>query len=52
VPAKGGTPEPVLVFPDLARQSPRTEFAVDQHFLYFTLGTHEADIWSLELKRR
>jgi hypothetical protein len=51
VPAQGGTPRPVLVFPDPARQSPRTEFAVGPGYLYFTMGHHEGDIWALELAR-
>jgi Tol biopolymer transport system component len=52
VPAAGGTPRPVLMFPDPARQSPRTEFATDGRFLYFTLGSLEADISVLELRGR
>lgn len=51
VPVEGGAPRPVVIFPDPSRQSSRTEFAVDGRLIYFTLASHEADIWTLELRR-
>jgi serine/threonine-protein kinase len=52
VAAGGGRPRLVVTFPDPARQSPRTEFATDGSYLYFTLGAHEADIWALAMTPR
>jgi serine/threonine-protein kinase len=52
VPATGGTPRMLVDFDDPTRQHARYGFATDGERFYFTLGSHESDVWVMDLERR
>jgi eukaryotic-like serine/threonine-protein kinase len=52
VPRTGGPSRVLWRFEDPARQPLGYGFATDGARFYFTLGSHESDLWVLDLKRR
>jgi len=52
VPVTGGRTRTLVNFDDPARQPVRYGFATDGRTFYVTLGSHESDIWVMELERR
>ncbi|MDH3498151.1 MAG: hypothetical protein OER21_15445, partial [Gemmatimonadota bacterium] len=52
IPRTGGGSQVVVRFDDPARQPAAYGFATDGRRFYFTLGSHEADAWVLDLERR
>jgi Tol biopolymer transport system component len=52
VAAIGGIPRLLVRFDDPSRPSARREFATDGKRFFFTVGTRQSDIWSMELKKR
>ncbi|MEE8362416.1 MAG: protein kinase [Gemmatimonadales bacterium] len=46
---EGGEPQLILEFDDPNRQPTRYGFTTDGRKLYMTLGSHESDVWVLEL---
>jgi serine/threonine-protein kinase len=51
VPAAGGRSRLLVRFDDPERQQTRYGFATDGRTLYFTMGSHESDIWVMDLRR-
>jgi Tol biopolymer transport system component len=51
VPRDGGASRVLVRFDDPARQHTRYGFATDGRTFYFTMGSHESDVWVLELAR-
>ena len=49
LPATGGEPQLLVSFDDLAFQSLRNEFATDGTKFFFTVGSHESDLWEINL---
>jgi TolB protein len=52
VAAVGGIPRLLVRFEDASRPSARPEFATDGKRFFFTVGTRQSDIWSMELRKR
>lgn len=52
VAAQGGPSRLLVRFDDPARQHARYGFTTDDKRFWFTLGSHESDVWLLELTRR
>ncbi|MEZ4589295.1 MAG: hypothetical protein R2909_23210, partial [Gemmatimonadales bacterium] len=52
VPAEGGTSRLLVRFDDPTRQHARYGFTTDDRHFWLTLGSHESDVWLLELERR
>jgi TolB protein len=52
IPRTGGRSRIVVRFDDPARQPAAYGFATDGRRFYFTLGSHEADAWVLDLETR
>ncbi len=52
VPAIGGPSRLLVHFDDPVRQHTRYGFATDGRTFYFTMGSHESDVWVAELERR
>ncbi len=52
VPVTGGKSRTLVNFDDPTRQPVRYGFATDGRTFYFTLGSHESDVWVMELERR
>ena len=50
VPTRGGPSRLVVDFDDPTRQHARYGFATDGKMFYFTVGSHESDVWVMELK--
>jgi serine/threonine-protein kinase len=50
VPRDGGASRVLVRFDDPARQHTRYGFATDGRTFYFTMGSHESDVWVLELE--
>ena len=46
----GGAGRVLVDFDDPARQHVRYGFATDGRLFYFTVGSHESDIWTMELE--
>ena len=51
VPPEGGPSRLVVDFDDPARQHTRYGFTTDGKMFYFTIGSHESDIWVMNLER-
>jgi Tol biopolymer transport system component len=51
MPAAGGIPRVVVRLDDPSRPSSRPEFATDGERFFFTVGTRESDIWTMDLVR-
>jgi Tol biopolymer transport system component len=49
VSAGGGQPKLLARFDDPTRPSSRPEFATDGKRLYFSIGQHQSDVWTVEL---
>ena len=49
---EGDEPQLVLEFDDPNRQPTRYGFTTDGRKLYMTLGSHESDVWVMELEGR
>ena len=52
VPAGGGTSRILIRFDDPAHQPSPYGFSTDGHTFFFTLGSHESDVWAMELVRQ
>ncbi len=52
VPVSGGPSRLLVRFDDPERQHTRYGFATEGHTFYFTMGSHESDLWVMELKQR
>jgi len=52
VPAAGGASRLLVRFDDAERQQTRYGFATDGRTFYFTMGSHESDLWVMELAPR
>jgi Tol biopolymer transport system component len=52
IPTFGGRPSILVRFPDLARPSPRREFAAGAGHFYFTLDDRQSDIWMADVTER
>ena len=52
VPARGGPSRVLVRFDDPTRQHTRYGFSTDGRAFYFTIGSHESDVWVMELGRR
>jgi Tol biopolymer transport system component len=52
IPPQGGASRPLVTFDDPTRQPTRYGFATDGRDFYLTLGSHESDLWVMELERR
>jgi Tol biopolymer transport system component/tRNA A-37 threonylcarbamoyl transferase component Bud32 len=50
VPLQGGPSRLLVDFDDPTRQHTRYGFATDGKTFYFTVGSHESDVWVMELK--
>jgi hypothetical protein len=51
VPASGGTPRPVVRFPDLSRPSSRQGFAMSASRFYFPIEDRQSNVWIADLAR-
>jgi hypothetical protein len=51
VPRAGGASRVVVRFDDPGRQPSGYGFATDGRTFYFTVGSHESDVWVMELGR-
>ncbi len=52
VPREGGPSRVLVRYDDPARQHTRYGFSTDGRTFFFTIGSHEADVWVLELEAR
>ncbi len=52
VPVEGGTPRRLVDFDDASRPHTRYGLATDGRRFYVTLGSHESDVWWMNLERR
>ncbi len=51
-PLDGGTPSVVVRFDDRDKRPFNPFFSTDGKTIYFTLGSHEADIWVMDLRKK
>ena len=51
-PLDGGKPSILVRFDDPAKRSFNPFFSTDGKTIYFTLGSHEADIWVMDLRKK
>ena len=51
MPASGGTPRPIVRFPDLTRPSSRQGFAASATRFYFPIEDRQSNVWIAELSR-
>jgi len=52
IPARGGRPTMLVDFDDPTRTHTRYGFTTDGRRFYLTLGSHESDVWVMELEER
>ena len=48
----GRNPEVFVRFDDPQRRPYRSDFAIDGKHIYVTIGKHEADIWTMDLRKK
>ena len=49
IPASGGTPRPIVRFPDLSRPSSRQGFAMSATRFYFPIEDRQSNVWIADL---